>query len=63
MRPSRVRAIVDAGRYASGPLGVRSGTVREFERPMRITFHQPMTMKLPPTNRRRTDALNALPGK
>jgi hypothetical protein len=37
---------VDAGRYASGPLGVRSGTVMEFERPMRITFHQPMTMKL-----------------
>ncbi len=37
---------VDAGRYASGPLGVRSGTVMEFERPMRIMFHQPMTMKL-----------------
>jgi hypothetical protein len=36
---------VDASRYASGPLGVRSGTVMEFERPMRITFHQPMSMK------------------
>ncbi len=39
---------VDAGRCASGPLGARSGTVMEFERPMRITFHQPMTMKLHP---------------
>jgi len=39
---------VDAGRYASGPLGVRSGAVMGFERPMRITFHQPMTMKLHP---------------
>jgi uncharacterized protein YndB with AHSA1/START domain len=28
-----------------GPFGVRNGTVTEFERPARITFHQPMTMK------------------
>lgn len=29
-----------------GPLGVRNGTVTEFERPTRITFRQPMTMRL-----------------
>jgi uncharacterized protein YndB with AHSA1/START domain len=29
-----------------GPFGVRHGTVTEYERPTRITFHQPMTMKL-----------------
>jgi uncharacterized protein YndB with AHSA1/START domain len=29
-----------------GPFGVRNGTVSEFERPVRITFHQPMTMRL-----------------
>jgi uncharacterized protein YndB with AHSA1/START domain len=29
-----------------GPLGVRNGTVTEFERPAKITFHQPMTMRL-----------------
>jgi uncharacterized protein YndB with AHSA1/START domain len=29
-----------------GPFGVRNGTVTEFEPPTRITFHQPMTMKL-----------------
>ena len=29
-----------------GPLGVRNGTVSELERPTRITFHQPMTLKL-----------------
>ena len=29
-----------------GPFGVRNGRVTEFERPTRITFHQPMTMKL-----------------
>ena len=29
-----------------GPLGVRNGTVTELERPTRITFHQPMTLKL-----------------
>jgi hypothetical protein len=29
-----------------GPLGVRNGTVTEFERPTKLTFHQPMTMKL-----------------
>ena len=28
-----------------GPLGVRVGIVTEFERPTRITFHQPMTLK------------------
>ena len=28
-----------------GPFGVRNGAVTEFERPARITFHQPMTMK------------------
>jgi hypothetical protein len=30
----------------SSPFGVRNGTVTEFERPAKITFHQPMTMKL-----------------
>jgi hypothetical protein len=29
-----------------GPLGVRNGLVTEFERPTRITFHQPMTIRL-----------------
>ena len=29
-----------------GPFGVRHGTVTEFERPAKITFHQPMTMRL-----------------
>ena len=29
-----------------GPFGVRNGTVTEVERPAKITFHQPMTMKL-----------------
>ena len=28
-----------------GPFGVRNGSVTEFERPARITFHQPMTLK------------------
>jgi uncharacterized protein YndB with AHSA1/START domain len=28
-----------------GPFGVRNGTVTEFERPTKITFHQPMTMR------------------
>jgi uncharacterized protein YndB with AHSA1/START domain len=29
-----------------GPFGVRNGTVTELERPARVTFHQPMTMRL-----------------
>lgn len=29
-----------------GPFGVRHGTVTEFERPTKITFRQPMTMRL-----------------
>ena len=29
-----------------GPFGVRNGTVTEFERPTKVTFHQPMTMNL-----------------
>ena len=29
-----------------GPFGVRNGTVTEFERPVKITFHQPMTLRL-----------------
>lgn len=29
-----------------GPLGVRNGEVTELERPARVTFHQPMTMRL-----------------
>jgi hypothetical protein len=29
-----------------GPLGVRNGTVTEFERPSKLTFHQPMTIRL-----------------
>jgi len=28
-----------------GTFGVRNGTVTEFERPTKITFHQPMTMR------------------
>jgi len=28
------------------PFGVRNGTVTEFERPTKITFHQPMTLRL-----------------
>jgi uncharacterized protein YndB with AHSA1/START domain len=28
------------------PLGVRHGTVTEFDRPTRVTFHQPMTLRL-----------------
>jgi uncharacterized protein YndB with AHSA1/START domain len=28
-----------------GPLGVRTGEVTEFERPARITFHQPMRLR------------------
>ncbi|MGO8960256.1 MAG: SRPBCC family protein [Streptosporangiaceae bacterium] len=28
-----------------GPFGVRNGLVTEYERPTKITFHQPMTMK------------------
>ncbi|HEX3691605.1 MAG TPA: SRPBCC family protein [Solirubrobacteraceae bacterium] len=29
-----------------GPFGVRDGTVTEFERPTRVAFHQPMTLRL-----------------
>jgi len=29
-----------------GPFGVRHGEVTEFERPTKVTFHQPMTLKL-----------------
>lgn len=29
-----------------GPLGVRNGEVTELERPVKVTFHQPMTMRL-----------------
>jgi uncharacterized protein YndB with AHSA1/START domain len=28
-----------------GPFGVRNGLVTEYERPAKITFHQPMTMR------------------
>jgi hypothetical protein len=28
-----------------GPLGVRNGTVIAYERPTKVTFHQPMTIK------------------
>jgi hypothetical protein len=28
-----------------GPFGVRHGVVTEFERPLNLTFHQPMTLK------------------
>jgi uncharacterized protein YndB with AHSA1/START domain len=30
----------------SEPFGVRNGMVTEFERPAKVTFHQPMTIKL-----------------
>jgi carbon monoxide dehydrogenase subunit G len=30
----------------SEPFGVRNGTVTEFERPAKVTFHQPMTIRL-----------------
>jgi hypothetical protein len=42
-----------------GPLGVRIGTVTEFERPTKVTFHQPMTVKAAPRDRRRGYALHA----
>jgi uncharacterized protein YndB with AHSA1/START domain len=29
-----------------GPLGVRNGAVTAFERPSKLTFHQPMTIRL-----------------
>src|ERR1700691_3067279 len=29
-----------------GPFGVRNGTVTEFERPTKVTFHQPITLRL-----------------
>ncbi len=29
-----------------GPLGVRNGTVTEYDRPTKVTFHQPMTLKM-----------------
>ncbi|HEY5986648.1 MAG TPA: SRPBCC family protein [Streptosporangiaceae bacterium] len=29
-----------------GPFGVRDGQVTEFERPTKVAFHQPMTMRL-----------------
>src|ERR1700730_6696441 len=29
-----------------GPFGVRNGVVTEFERPTKITFHQPMTLRV-----------------
>ncbi len=29
-----------------GPFGVRNGTVTEFDRPGKITFHQPMSLRL-----------------
>ena len=28
-----------------GPLGVRNGTVTEFDRPSKVAFHQPMTLR------------------
>lgn len=30
----------------SEPFGVRNGTVTQFDRPAKVTFHQPMTIKL-----------------
>jgi uncharacterized protein YndB with AHSA1/START domain len=30
----------------SDPFGVRNGTVTEFEPPVKVTFHQPMTLRL-----------------
>jgi uncharacterized protein YndB with AHSA1/START domain len=30
----------------SEPFGVRNGSVTEFERPAKVTFHQPMTIRL-----------------
>lgn len=30
----------------SGPFGVRNGTVTEFQPPAKVTFHQPMTLRL-----------------
>jgi hypothetical protein len=32
--------------HEPGPFGVRNGTVIEFERPTKVTFHQPMTLIL-----------------
>ena len=39
-------AVVGTTYREPGPLGVRHGTVSELERPTRIVFHQPMTLKL-----------------
>lgn len=30
----------------SDPFGIRNGTVTEFERPAKVTFHQPMSLRL-----------------
>jgi uncharacterized protein YndB with AHSA1/START domain len=38
-------AVLGTTYHEPGPLGVRNGTVTEYERPSRITFHQPMTIK------------------
>jgi hypothetical protein len=46
MRAGRVRAMSMPAGTPAGRSACANGTVMEFERPMRITFHQPMTMKL-----------------
>jgi uncharacterized protein YndB with AHSA1/START domain len=38
-------AVLGTTYHEPGPLGVRNGTVTEYERPTKITFHQPMTIK------------------
>jgi uncharacterized protein YndB with AHSA1/START domain len=43
---SRSPVILGTTYREPGPFGVRNGRVTEFERPSRITFHQPMTMRL-----------------
>lgn len=49
----RGTTVLSAGPVAVGtryresePFGVRNGTVTEFERPVKVTFHQPMTIRL-----------------
>ena len=43
--PSENPAILGTTYREPGPLGVRHGEVTEYERPTKITFHQPMTIR------------------
>jgi uncharacterized protein YndB with AHSA1/START domain len=43
--PSQNPAVLGTTYHEPGPLGVRHGRVTEYERPTKITFHQPMTIR------------------